>query len=1130
MNPELTTAHDPPSPNADPNQKNEEHEEHESPVSPTQKPHRKRSRRILAAIFLMSCITTLGILAYREYKTSALQADYFLEEAKLLTFRSEKATVEAPIAPAATRRLTSPQGPRDQRLGYTQAGEMLATLEAKKRFALTMSAIPSQALLDYTVEGFYPPYEEKLDAGLTLSDRRDAPLVHERFPRHIYPSYEAIPPLALETIFFLENREMAGGKPPTYNYVLEWDRTIRSFWMLATAKLTGESVHGGSTLSTQWEKFSHTSGGRTEGMTDKLIQIYSASIRLYGLSGSDTELGRRRIALYYINQFPLGARPDLGEVHGLRDGFFAWYGLDPDEVDAALRGERDIEAQGHALRHTMALFIGLRRPSSLLAKPSERLPVMIDEALGSMREQEIISAELHARALAAKLEPIRHAMKPAQTPDEIVRTKVISSFRAALAESLGVKSQYDLERMDLSARATLDNEAQREVEELLITKMRDPEFLQQNSFLREYGLRDGAPADVHYSFILLEREEQQNKVRLEVDTLERPFNFNRGARVDLGSTSKLRTLVTYLELVASLYDTWRPLTKQQLVALEIHPRDRIASWVQHELYHNRKMTKKAIIEQALEYKYAASPARFMTGGGIHVFHNFNKDYNTWKPNLKLATRQSINLVFIRLMQDLVWHYRWAEVDPTIISDQSHPRRREYLEKWVAQDALAHLEKYHARYRKLQGADELLAALIATYRNALTPSDYVAIYTYLYPDWTVDEIQARVEVEIAPKQRPTLKKLKPSDWDALHARSQVDVLGLQDRAYIAELHPIELWLVRELMRAPQQADRTLEALQASMERDVRPEIYAWLTDSKRKRNQDNKIYTMLEQDAFRAIQREWARMGYPFEDLVPSLATALGASGDRPESLSKLMGIIMARGKKYPVSRLESIEFAVGTPYAFGVQARPDEGVPVLHEEVAEALQEVLGLVVQRGTAVRARPLTTQPLFADLMGKTGTGDHTLKHMSASGHVIEGKAVSRAGVFMYGFGDRFFGVLTVYVEGEKAQDYTFTSSLTSQIFTHIAPTITKMVARQDALPTLVASSSEEERSIDLDLAPRKRKPMLKRVIDPVMGKLMKPTPEELEGSDGAHSGVVLTPLETGDMGNIPMDRPEELPPLE
>ena len=69
-----------------------------------------------------------------------------------------------------------------------------------------------------------------------------------------------------------------------------------------------------------------------------------------------------------------------------------------------------------------------------------------------------------------------------------------------------------------------------------------------------------------------------------------------------------------------------------------------------------------------------------------------------------------------------------------------------------------------------------------------------------------------------------------------------------------------------------------------------------------------------------------------------------------------------------------------------------------------------------------------------------------------------------------------------------------------------------------------------SIDLDLAPRKRKPMLKRVIDPVMGKLMKPTPEELEGSDGAHSGVVLTPLETGNMGNIPMDRPEELPPLE
>jgi hypothetical protein len=35
--------------------------------------------------------------------------------------------------------------------------------------------------------------------------------------------------------------------------------------------------------------------------------------------------------------------------------------------------------------------------------------------------------------------------------------------------------------------------------------------------------------------------------------------LNQGARLDLGSTSKLRTLITYLEQVAALHQRWSPL-------------------------------------------------------------------------------------------------------------------------------------------------------------------------------------------------------------------------------------------------------------------------------------------------------------------------------------------------------------------------------------------------------------------------------------------------------------------------------------------------------------------------------------------------------------------------------------------
>ena len=39
-------------------------------------------------------------------------------------------------------------------------------------------------------------------------------------------------------------------------------------------------------------------------------------------------------------------------------------------------------------------------------------------------------------------------------------------------------------------------------------------------------------------------------------------------------------------------------------------------------------------------------------------------------------------------------------------------------------------------------------------------------------------------------------------------------------------------------------------------------------------------------------QRWQKVGYPFDHLVPSLATALGSSGDRPAALSELMGIIL----------------------------------------------------------------------------------------------------------------------------------------------------------------------------------------------------------------------------------------------
>ena len=54
------------------------------------------------------------------------------------------------------------------------------------------------------------------------------------------------------------------------------------------------------------------------------------------LDGQDTTTARQRIVLDYVNTVPLAARPGFGEVSGIGDGMWAWYGRDFDDVKRLL--------------------------------------------------------------------------------------------------------------------------------------------------------------------------------------------------------------------------------------------------------------------------------------------------------------------------------------------------------------------------------------------------------------------------------------------------------------------------------------------------------------------------------------------------------------------------------------------------------------------------------------------------------------------------------------------------------------------------------------------------------------------------------------------------------------------------
>ncbi|PIP38695.1 MAG: glycosyl transferase family 51, partial [Desulfobacterales bacterium CG23_combo_of_CG06-09_8_20_14_all_51_8] len=185
-----------------------------------------------------------------------------------------------------------------------------------------------------------------------------------RFPQRVYHGYGAVPPILIRMLLYIENRYLFETPSPYQNPAIEWKRQGKSIIDAAIALIDPDHhVVGGSTLATQIEKFRHSPDGITMGACEKLRQIVSASLRAYQW-GEWTVDARRRIVLDYINAIPLAAAPGYGEVIGMGDGLWAWYGLDFETVNRLLWGmEKGVsdpyvcEQTGRAVKSALSLFL-----------------------------------------------------------------------------------------------------------------------------------------------------------------------------------------------------------------------------------------------------------------------------------------------------------------------------------------------------------------------------------------------------------------------------------------------------------------------------------------------------------------------------------------------------------------------------------------------------------------------------------------------------------------------------------------------------------------------------------------------------------------------------------------------------
>lgn len=982
-------------------------------------------RKYPAWVYPTAAVTAIAAGGATEMQTSFLQSRAFHAIAEGRLFAQTR-TTSPTVAPMAI-------GPYDERLGYTQSLHFRQRLTDRGYELRGETQWIQRSVLGIPL---YEIYDSRSQGGLRITDDTDSTVYAASYPSRSFENYDAIPSVLVHSLLFVENRELMQDHVTTWNPAVEWIRTANAILgrVPGIRNLLGSQA-GGSTLATQIEKFRHSEGGVTGSPLDKLRQMLTASVRAYE-HGTDTRRAREEIVLDYFNSMPLAAYPQFGEVNGISDGMSLWFGADLDEANRLLRtpdvqlSEAELQQKAIFYRQALSLIMSVKKPTAYLRRNHEELNQRVNNYLPLLAEAGIISPAMRDRVLATPLvftDPATHERLRPQPP-----SKPIQGLRIDLLNALGVHDLYTLNRLDVTARTTLDGAVNEAVTNRL-NSLADPAIAAQHGLIGFRLLQPSMTDNVTYSFNLYERTPEGNVLRVQTDNYDGALNLNEGSKLELGSTAKLRTVATYLQIISEIHARYAGLPPAELAG--VRQNDPLTRWtIAHLLTPGADTSLDGTMAAAMERRYSANTGeRFFTGGGIHTFNNFDGEGGDY--TVRQAFHNSVNLPFVRMLRDIV-DYTEAEqmnVDPAVFTTADHPMRREYLARFARQEGELFLYRAWSNQRNV--TPDGLAAHLAQRTNK-TPRQLAVVYRSLHPNDSLSQMETFIRANCNNCGDGT-------NFESLYNDYARDRFNLHDRAYLTGLHPMAIWMAEQRIANPNITWQ--QALEGST--DLRVEIYGWLINSNNTAGQNNRIRTILEEEAFRLIHDRWEAMGFPFDRMVPSLASALGASGDTPAALAALAGIIQNDGIRQDAIRFRDITLGPNTPYELSFQRPAPEQHRVFAPAVADTLRGVMQGVVEQGTAVRARNSVTlsDGTILPLGGKTGTGDNRLQTFSASGAQLSNDARSRTATFVFVIDDRFYGTITAYVEGPEAANYRFTSSLASQIFRSIVGDIRPVLDR-------------------------------------------------------------------------------------
>jgi membrane peptidoglycan carboxypeptidase len=992
--------------------------------------------RVLRWLTFAVILILVGLGVAYEVRTSYLEAQFFTWLDSGIGYS---------VTPGASQSLRFPKyGPRDVRLGYTGLPAAVASLTVHD-FRVVRQAQWSPRLQWFVAHGGYPPYTPATQTGLQMFDRNGMQLFKARYPERVFDSFEEIPPIVGSTLTFIEDHDLLDPLYPLRDPAVAWKRFIVAGLGHVGGLINRHWERGGaSTLATQIVKFDDSPAGRTESVSEKLRQMVSAAADAYH-GGPETMSARRQILLTYLNSTPLASRPGYGEVIGLPEALWVWYGTDPVEAARVLTqpavAGATLTRQGEVYRQVLSLILAGQRPAYYLIENHAALESLIDAYLHLLADEGIISPELREAAAVSRLQFRPDVPVPQFS---FVDNKVVGWLQSELLSLLRVPNLWSLQHFDLSVSSSIDEQAQQRVTDVL-TRLGDLAYDRSLGLIGKQMLGDGNPAQVNWSFVLYERGDGANYVRIHADSLDAPFDINSGAKLQLGSTAKLRTLITYLNIMVALHGKLASEPAAELRQIGAAGPGSLTRWAAGYLAgtHNRGL--KPMLEAAMQRTYSAAPVTFFTGGGNNSFGNFEPWENDLIPTVEFAFEHSINCAFVRLMRDIRDYYiaQSGLDEKKLLYDPQDTARAEYLRQFVGKEGLTYLYKFYVADRDLSPSEVL--DRLATHTTPLA-SHLAVLFLTVHPDATQAEMAAFLKAHMP---RATFSELDEERLATLYDEFRLNKLSLNDEGYVAGIHPLALWLAGYLQSHSNASwGDVVKASPGAIQ-----QAYVWLYRPHKTFQQNVRIRIILEQEAFARIWEDWRRQGYPFEHLVPSLGTAIGASGDRPDALADLMGIIVNNGVQQPTVDLETLNFGDGTPYQTDLAAQPFRQ-PALDPLVAATVRKALMGVVHNGTASVLKDAYGSQLAVG--GKTGSGDNRY-HVYGPGGALRGeRAVDRTATFVFFLGDRFFGTVTAYVPGRAAAHFSFTSAMAVQLLKALRPELEPLLRAPGAGGTPAAAA--------------------------------------------------------------------------